>query len=461
MPESEAYDVVIVGGGPGGYVAAIRACQLGLRTALVENDRLGGICLNWGCIPTKSLLHTAEVLRHVRDASRYGIQTGEVTADYAKAVDLSRQAADRLSRGVEFLMRKNGVDVIQGRGRLGAEGRVVVEPSGRELDARHVILATGGRARGLPGVEIDGERILSSRHALARRELPRRLVIVGGGAIGVEFAYIYRAYGVEVTVLEMLPHLLPQEEPEVSEALERAFKRRGIRVETGARVAGLEREGETLRIRLEGQEERLEADTVLMAVGVQANSENLGLEELGIETERGFVRVDEHMQTTRPGVYAIGDLTGPPLLAHVASEQGVTAVEHMAGQEPPRLYPERMPRATYCEPQVASVGLTEAQAREQGYDVTTGLFPLQGNGKAVVLQETGGLVKVVGERRYGQVLGVHMVGPQVTEILAEAGLAVAMETTLEELGGTVHAHPTVSEAVKEAALAALGRVIHV
>lgn len=460
MPEQGSYDLVIVGGGPGGYVAAIRARQLGLRTALVESEHLGGVCLNWGCIPTKSLLHTVEVVRAVQNASRFGIQTGEVSFDYGKAIDLSRQAAERLSRGVEFLMRKNGVEVVQGRGRLAGEGRVVVEPSGQELQARNVILATGGRARSLPGIDIDGERVISSRHALVRRELPRRLVIIGGGAIGVEFAYIYRTYGVDVTVVEMLPHLLPLEEPEIAQALERAFKRQGIRVEAGVRVAGLERDGETLRVALEGREEPLEADTVLVAVGTRPNSEDLGLEELGIETDRGFVRVDEHMRTNRPGIYAIGDLTGPPLLAHVASEEGVVAVEHIAGREAPRLYPERMPRATYCEPQVASVGLTEAQARQQGHDVITGVFPLQGNGKAVVLQETGGLVKVVGERRYGQVLGVHMIGPQVTEILAEAGLAVAMETTLEELGGTVHAHPTVSEAVKEAALAALGRVIH-
>ncbi len=287
------------------------------------------------------------------------------------------------------------------------------------------------------------------------------MVIVGGGAIGVEFASIYRTYGAQVTVLEMLPHLLPNEEPELAQALERAFQRQGIQVRTGVRVAGLARHGGQVHLTLEGEAEPLEADMVLMAVGTQPNSENLGLEELGIETDRGFVKVNEHMETTRPGIYAVGDLVGPPMLAHVASEEAVVAVEHMAGRPVPRLQPERMPRATYCEPQVASVGLTEAQARERGYEVVTGVFPLQANGKAVALQETGGLVKVVGERRYGQVLGVHLVGPQVTEILAEAGLAVNMETTLEELGGTVHAHPTIAEAVREAALAALGRAIHI
>lgn len=458
---AEKFDLVVVGGGPGGYVGAIRARQLGLRVALVEQEHLGGVCLNWGCIPTKSLLHTAEVLRRVQEAGRYGIETGPVSADFGKAIDLSRQAAQRLAKGVSFLMRKNGVHVVEGRGRLAGPDRVVVEPSGEELVADKILLATGGRPRSLPGVELDGELVLSSRHALNRRELPGRVVIVGGGAIGVEFASIYRTYGAQVTVLEMLPHLLPNEEPELAQALERAFQRQGIQVRTGVRVAGLARHGGQVHLTLEGEAEPLEADMVLMAVGTQPNSENLGLEELGIETDRGFVKVNEHMETTRPGIYAVGDLVGPPMLAHVASEEAVVAVEHMAGRPVPRLQPERMPRATYCEPQVASVGLTEAQARERGYEVVTGVFPLQANGKAVALQETGGLVKVVGERRYGQVLGVHLVGPQVTEILAEAGLAVNMETTLEELGGTVHAHPTIAEAVREAALAALGRAIHI
>lgn len=458
---AERFDLVVVGGGPGGYVGAIRARQLGLRVALVEQEHLGGVCLNWGCIPTKSLLHTAEVLRRVQEAGRYGIETGPVSADFGKAIDLSRQAAQRLAKGVSFLMRKNGVHVVEGRGRLAGPDRVVVEPSGEELVADKILLATGGRPRSLPGVELDGELVLSSRHALSRRELPGRVVIVGGGAIGVEFASIYRTYGAQVTVLEMLPHLLPNEEPELAQALERAFQRQGIQVRTGVRVAGLARHGGQVHLTLEGEAEPLEAGMVLMAVGTQPNSENLGLEELGIETDRGFVKVNEHMETTRPGIYAVGDLVGPPMLAHVASEEAVVAVEHMAGRPVPRLQPERMPRATYCEPQVASVGLTEAQARERGYEVVTGVFPLQANGKAVALQETGGLVKVVGERRYGQVLGVHLVGPQVTEILAEAGLAVNMETTLEELGGTVHAHPTIAEAVREAALAALGRAIHI
>jgi len=461
VPARERFDLVVVGGGPGGYVAAIRARQLGFRVALVEREHLGGVCLNWGCIPTKSLLHTAEVLRYVQEAGRYGIETGPVSADFGKAIDLSRQAAGRLSKGVAFLMRKNGVEVIEGRGRLAGPDRVVVEPSGEELEARNIILATGGRPRSLPGMEFDGELVLSSRHALSRRELPGRVVIIGGGPIGVEFASIYRTFGAQVTVVEMLPHLLPHEEPEIAQALERAFQRQGIQIRTGARVAGLERQPGLARVTLEGEAEPVEADMVLVAVGTQPNSEDLGLEELGIETDRGFVKVNEYMETTRPGIYAIGDLVGPPMLAHVASEQGIVAVEHMAGRPVPRLYPERMPRATYCEPQVASVGLTEAEARERGYEVVTGVFPLQGNGKAVAIQETGGLVKVVGERRYGQVLGIHMVGPQVTEILAEAGLAVNMETTLEELGGTVHAHPTVSEAVKEAALAALGRALHI
>lgn len=456
------FDVVIIGGGPGGYVAALRAAQLGMRTALIERDRVGGLCLNWGCIPSKALLWNAEIVNLVRQGDMWGISYENLRLDPAKAVDRSRKVVDRMVSGVEFLLKKRGVTLVQGAGQLAGGGRVTVSPSGEELQATAIIVAAGARPRSLPGIEVDGEIVITSREALALRETPQRVVIVGGGPIGCEFAYYWRSYGAQVTILEMLEHLLPLEDADVSAQVERAFKKQGIAFRTGAKVTAVERgkEGATVRFSAGGKEEAIEADKVLMGVGFQPNTEHLGLEAAGVATERGWIRVDDELRTTAPGVYAIGDVTGRLMLAHVASAMGVFVVERLAGLEPPRVEYEKMPRATYCQPQVGSVGLTEAQARERGHEVKIGRFPFRANGKAVAAEHTDGLVKVVADARTGELLGVHLVGPDATELLAEATLGVALESTPRELGWLVHAHPTLSEAVKEAALAVDGEAIH-
>ncbi len=456
------FDVVIIGGGPGGYVAALRAAQLGMRTALVERDRVGGLCLNWGCIPSKALLWNAEVVNLVREGETWGISYENLRLDPAKAVDRSRKVVDRMVSGVEFLLKKRGVTLVQGTGQLAGGSRVTVSPSGDELQAAAVIVATGARPRSLPGIEVDGEVVITSREALALRETPKRVVVVGGGPIGCEFAYYWRSYGAQVTILEMLDHLLPLEDADVSAHVERAFKKQGIAFRTGAKVTAVERgkSGATVRFSAGGKEEAVEADKVLMGVGFQPNTEHLGLEAAGVAAERGWIRVDDELRTTAPGVYAIGDVTGRLMLAHVASAMGVYVVERLAGLEPPPIEYEKMPRATYCQPQVGSVGLTEAQARERGHEVKIGRFPFRANGKAVAAEHTDGLVKVVADAKTGELLGVHLVGPDATELLAEATLGVALESTPRELGWLVHAHPTLSEAVKEAALAVDGEAIH-
>ncbi len=454
------FDVVIIGGGPGGYVAALRAAQLGMRTALVERDRVGGLCLNWGCIPSKALLWNAEIVNLVRQGDTWGIAYDNLRLDPAKAVDRSRKVVDRMVSGVEFLLQKRGVTLIQGSGKLTGAGIIAVD--GQEVRGDTVIIATGARPRSLPGVEVDGEVVLTSREALELRETPQRVVIVGGGPIGCEFAYYWRAYGAEVTILEMLDHLLPLEDADVSAQVERAFKKQGIAFRTGARVAAVERGkgGATVRFSAGGKDEAVEADKVLMGVGFQPNTEDLGLDAVGVETDRGWVKVDDELRTTAPGVYAIGDVTGRLMLAHVASAMGVYVVERLAGLQPPPLEYEKMPRATYCQPQVGSVGLTEAQARERGHDVRVGRFPFRANGKAVATEHTDGMIKVVADAATGEILGVHLVGPDATELLAEATLGLTLESTPRELGWVVHAHPTLSEAVKEAALAVDGEAIH-
>ena len=462
MPD---YDVVIIGAGPGGYVAAIRAGQLGLKTAVVERDELGGICLNWGCIPSKALLRNAEVLNLFRRAEEFGVSFDNLRYDFGVAIDRSRKVVATLTRGVAALLKKNGVEHIKGEARLRDAHTIEVSPDGRVFTAGSVVIATGARPVSIPGLPVDGERVLTSREALELRQVPERVVIIGGGATGAEFAYLYNTYGSQVTIVEMLPHLLPGEDEEISRLLERSFTRQGITFHTGSRVTSADVTPQGVRLEVDtGGEEKattLEADMVLVAVGVQANTEELGLEGLGVALERGYIKVDGSMATSVPGVYAIGDVTGIMLLAHVAQAQGVLTVERIAGKESPELDYNMMPRATYCHPQVTSYGLTEAKAVEQGYEVKIGKFPFLASGKALAMGDTEGMVKVVVDRASGELLGAHMIGPEVTEMLGELSLAHLLEGTNREVGRMVHAHPTLSEALKEAALAADGKAIHI
>ncbi|HEY7801441.1 MAG TPA: dihydrolipoyl dehydrogenase [Dehalococcoidia bacterium] len=459
MPE---YDIAIVGGGPGGYVAAIRAAQLGMKAVVVEKERVGGLCLNWGCIPSKSLLWNAEVVNLVHDAETYGISFDNLQLDMGKAIDRSRGVVDQMVKGVEFLLAKNGVRTISGEATFASAPQLRVRGLDELIDAKNVIIATGARPRRLPGLDPDGEVIFGSREALVLREQPEKVVIIGGGAIGVEFATFWRAYGVDVTILELLDHLLPLEDEEISVQLERAFKKQGIKFITGAKVAGADaRNGRaTVRFTAKGKEQELDADRVLIGIGFEANVEALGLDKIGVELERGYVKTDAQLQTTAAGVYAIGDVTGLLNLAHVASAQGVSVVERLAGQTPPALNYQHMPRATYSQPEVGSAGLTEKQARDAGYEVKVGKFPVRANGRAKAINQTDGLIKIVSDAKTGETLGIHMVGPMVTELLAEASLGMTLEATPRELGWTVAAHPTIGETVKEAALAVDGEAIH-
>lgn len=461
----QMYDVTIIGGGPGGYVAAIRAAQLGLKVALVEKERLGGVCLNWGCIPTKALLRNAEVISLLAEGKEFGFTITSFQADFGAAVDRSRQVAERLVRGVEVLMRENGIEVVAGTGALRSADVVEVSLSDggtRLLHTRNVILATGGRARTVPGIVPDGERILTSRQAIVLRERPASVIVVGAGPIGMEFAHIWQAYGAQVTVVEMLPRLLPLEDEEISAVVERAFRRRKVKFLTSTRVEGMDLAGDGVRVRLADKkgEQTLEAERVLIAIGVRPNSENLGLEQLGVRLERGHVVVDDRMRTNVAGIYAIGDLTGKLALAHVASAQGIVAAEAIAGVATRALDYEAMPRCTYCQPQVASFGLTEAQAVERGHKVKVGKFFFLANGKALALAERDGFVKIVADETSGEILGAHLVGPEVTELLPELVLARAWELTPEEVARSVHAHPTLSEVLMEAAHGVFGRPIH-
>ena len=456
------YDVVIIGGGPGGYVAAIRAAQLGLKTAVVEKERVGGLCLNWGCIPSKALLFGAELAHLMRRSQEFGIAHDNLRLDLARAVDRSREVVEQMVKGVEFLLDKNKVAVVSGHGRLVSRNEVAIEPAGETLEAEHIILSTGGVVRSLPGVEVDGRTVLTSREALELREPPASVAIIGGGPIGVEFAYLYSSYGSQVTIIEMLDHLLPLEDEDVSRQLERSFKQQGIGYLTKARVEDVRSTGGKARVAVsvDGREQDIEADKVLIGIGLAASSEGLGLEELGVEMERGFVKVDGAMRSSVPNVYAVGDLTGKLMLAHVASAQGVAAVEGIAGLKPPEPDYEKMPRCTYCQPQVASCGLTETQARQQGRAVKVGRFPFRANGKAMAVGESDGFVKLVVDADDGEIIGCHVIGPEATELIAEVALAMSAGATAADLIGAVHAHPTLSEAVKEAALAALGRGVH-
>ncbi len=465
------YDVVVLGGGPGGYVAAIRASQLGQKTALIESEALGGVCLNWGCIPSKALLKNAEVVNTLQRGKEFGFAFENLTLDFTVAYQRSRQVSERLVKGIGSLMRKNKIDVFEGRGVLRSAGEidVTLNKGGSEVvKAKHIILATGARARGLPGLALDGERIMGYRQAIVQQQAPKRALIVGAGPIGMEFAYVWRSYGAEVTVIEMLPQVLPLEDDEVSAEVAKAFKKMGVNVLTSTRTEGAERAGDGVTVRVKqvdsGAESSLEADLMLVATGVLPNSAGIGLESVGVKVNRGgFVEVDEYLRTNVPGIYAIGDLTGKLALAHVASAQGIVAVEHIAGHETTPLSDEKytdMPRCTYCNPQVASLGLTEKQARAKGLEIKVGKFPFIANGKALGLGEREGFVKIIADAKYGEILGAHLVGPEVTELLPELVLAKTWELTPEEIARSVHAHPTLSEVIMEASHGVFGAAIH-
>jgi len=463
---AQAFDVVVVGTGPGGYVSAIRCAQLGLSVAAVEDDRPGGVCLNWGCIPTKALLRNAEVVHLFERAQEFGIAVAEWKADYAQAIQRSRKVADRMAKGVEFLFRKNKITLFLGRGTL--KSPRVVEVGGKAgaqtLEARRaVILATGSEPKSLPGVTIDEKRVISSTGAVTTEAQPASLVVIGAGAVGIEFADVYAAYGTPVTVLEALPRVLPVEDEDASTLIARLFSRRGITIRTGVRVKAVTPGGAgvVVAVEAEGKTETLEAGQVLMAVGRAARTRGLGLEALSVATERGFVTVSETMETSVKGIYAIGDMAGHQMLAHKAMAEGVVAAEAIAGQTPRPVDYGNVPSCTYCRPQVASIGLTEAQARANGREIALGKFPFTASGKAVALGDTEGFVKVVADKATGELLGVHIVGPEATELIHEFAVGRTLEATLEEIIHTIHAHPTLSEAALEATLAALGHPIHI
>ena len=451
------YDLAIVGSGPGGYVAAIRAAQWGLKTAVIEKDGfLGGACLHVGCIPTKVLLHHAEIYDHIKRASEFGIEIKGYQLVWENVLARKDKIVKKHSKGIELLFRKHKIESIQGRGRIAGTGRIVVENEGKtsEIEAKNIMLATGSEARSLPGVDFDGKTILSNREILGLPEVPKSLIVVGAGAVGVEFASIYNSFGAEVTVLEMLPRIVPVEDEEISAELEKVFRKKGIQIQTEAKVESIKKKSKGISVAFtdrSGKKQTLSAEKILIAVGRKPQTENLGLEKTRAKVERGFVHVGPYMETAEPGLYAIGDIVaGYPQLAHAASMEGLIAVGKMAGKEVPTLERSRIPNATYCEPQIGSVGLTEKQARDAGIAVKTGKFPFLGNSKATILGQHEGFIKVVAEEKYGEILGVHIIGPLATEIIAEAVTAIQMEATLDDMMFMVHAHPTVWEAMGDA-----------
>ena len=460
-------DVVVIGGGPGGYVAAIRAAQLGLRTAMIEKEPApGGTCLHWGCIPTKAMLHTAEVLENARHGDRFGVKTAGASLDLAAMHAYKGRVVDQMAKGIEGLLKRNGVESIRGFGRLASPKTVEVLVDGRverTLEVKNVILATGSAVRGLPGMEFDSNRIISSDDALHLKTVPKSMIVLGAGAVGVEFASIYASFGTSVTILELLPRALPLEDEDVSAEIARAFKKRNIAVHTDARVEIVEKKADHLVVTAtqSGKAASFSAEVLLVAVGRRPLSEGLGLEKTRVKIDRGFVKVDPLMRTDEPAIYAIGDLVPTPALAHVASHEGQVAAEAIAGRNPRPVNYDRVPACTYCDPEVASVGLTEAAARSRGIEVKSARFPFAAIGKAAILGDTGGFVKMVSDAKLDEILGVHIVGPRATELIAEVSLGLQIETTGEEIIHAIHPHPTLSEAMGEAALALHGRAIHV
>jgi len=458
------FDLAILGGGPGGYVAAIRGAQLGLKTCVIDQDKLGGICLNWGCIPTKALLKNAEVYHYIKNADTYGINVGKVSVDFKKNIKRSRDVSNRLSKGIEFLIKKNKITHIQGTGKLTSKTSLEVNNKQKTdtIEADKIILATGARPKSFPGMEYDRNRVISFKEAMILDSPPKKMIIIGSGAIGSEFAYYYNEFGTEVHLIEMMDRILPVEDSDVSKEVAKSFKKSGITISTETKVSKIESLETKVKVHTEknGKEEILEGDVALLAVGVKGNIENIGLEELGIITDQCAITINEFNQTNIPTIYAIGDVSGPPWLAHVASAQGHVAADHAAGHETKPVNYSNIPSCTYCQPQVGSLGMTEAQAKEAGHGVKIGKFLFQASGKAMAVGNTTGFVKLVFDSKYGELLGAHIVGAEATELIAELGLAKGLEATWEDIAMTVHAHPTLSEAIMEAALDAFGSAIH-
>jgi len=459
------FDIIVLGSGPGGYVTAIRASQLGFKTAIVEKENLGGVCLNWGCIPTKALLKSAQVFEYLQHAADYGLKADGVDKDFDAVVQRSRNVADGMSKGVQFLMKKNKIEVINGFGKLAPGKKVIVtgsEGKDTEYSAEHIIIATGARSRELPALPQDGKKIIGYRKAMTLEKQPKKMIVVGSGAIGIEFAYFYNAMGTEVTVVEFLPNIVPVEDEEVSKQLERSFKKAGVKIKTSSEVTHVDTSGDGVKatVKTAKGEEILEADIVLSAVGIKSNIENIGLEEVGIATDRDKILVNDYYVTNIPGYYAIGDVTPGQALAHVASAEGILCVEKIAGMHVEPLDYGNIPGCTYCMPEIASVGLTEKQAIEKGYELKVGKFPFSASGKAKASGNPDGFVKVIFDAKYGEWLGCHMIGAGVTDMIAEAVVARKLETTGHEILKAVHPHPTMSEAVMEAVADAYGEVIH-
>ena len=468
-----AYDVIVLGSGPGGYPAAIRASQLGFKVAIVEKESLGGVCLNWGCIPTKALLKTAQVFDYMKHSTSYGINTSGVEADFGSVIKRSRGVADKMSKGVTFLMKKNKIDVIMGYGKIKAKGQLEVtasDGSKQVVEAKYIVIATGGRSKELPNLKQDGKKVIGYREAMSLPVQPKSMIVVGSGAIGIEFAYFYNSLGTKITVVEFLPRIVPVEDEEISKELEKQYKKQGIDIMTNASVETVDTSGTGVKAQVKKQDGSiitLEADIVLSAVGVVANIENIGLEENGIKTEKGKIVVDKYQQTSVPGIYAIGDCSPGQALAHVASKEGINAAEHIGYNEkkythlPEPLDYNNIPGCTYCSPEIASVGYTEKAAKDAGYELKIGKFPFMASGKASEAGATEGFVKVIYDAKYGELLGCHMIGMNVTEIIAEAVVARKLETTAHEILNAVHPHPTMSEGLKEATAAAYGEAIDI
>lgn len=465
--EIKNYDLIVLGGGPGGYVAAVKAAQLGFKTAIVEKDKIGGVCVNIGCIPTKALLKHAEIYEEFSHAKDWGFSFDNLQYDYKAIIKRSRDVADANSKGADFLMKKNKIDVYKGVGKFTSKDTLsVFDADGKEtnlLKGKHIIIATGARPRMIPGVQPDGIRIMTSTEAMTRTEQPKSIIIIGAGAIGIEFAYFFNAFGTKVTVVEMMPHILPIEDEEVAKTLEKILSKKGIEILTNTRVETILTNDKSVSVTISSQEhsKTLEAETCLVAIGVQGNIENIGFEKTGIQIEKGWIKVDEYYRTNVPNIYAIGDIIGPPWLAHVASHEAIVCVEKIAGKDIHPIDYKSIPGCTYCQPQVASIGLTEKKSLELGYKIKVGKFPYMANGKARAIQERDGFIKIIFDEKYGELLGAHIIGYDATELLAELCLAKSMGATYKEIGHTIHAHPTLSEMIMEAALNAYGEAVHI